>query len=72
MSSAKSLAVVDWSRLSVISLINIMNKSGPRTLPWGTPLMTSRIEEYVEFKRTVCLRLVRKALIQQRRLSEMP
>ena len=40
MSSANCLAVVDGSSRSVMSFMKTLNRSGPRTLPWHTPLVT--------------------------------
>ena len=42
MSSANNLAVVDGSKRSVMSFMKTLNRSGPRTLPWHTPLVTWR------------------------------
>ena len=43
MSSAKSLDdVVVESNRSVISLMNILKRRGPMTLPCGTPLVIGR------------------------------
>ena len=39
MSSANNLTEVEVCKLSTISLMKRMNKSGPRTLPCGTPLV---------------------------------
>ena len=41
-----------------------INKIGPRTLPWGTPLRTSFHEDDSPFIDTYCLRPVKKFLIQ--------
>ena len=40
-SSANILILVLLEKKSAISFINKLNKSGPKTLPWGTPLVTS-------------------------------
>ena len=40
MSSANNLAVADWSIWSVTSFTSRLNSYEPRTLPWGTPLVT--------------------------------
>ena len=42
------------------SLIYIKNKCGPRTVPWGTPDLTSTLDEWEPSKTTLCWRLVRK------------
>ena len=68
MSSANSLAVVlllILSKESVMSLMKILKRSGPRTLPCITPLVTLQIEECDEPMRTNCLLLVKNALIQR-------
>ena len=38
-SSAKSLALTDGLRWSVISLMNRLKSKGPKQLPCGTPLV---------------------------------
>ena len=66
MSSANSLAVVILiSKGSVMSLIKMLKRSGSRTLPSITPLVTLQIEECDEPMRTNCLLLVKNALIQR-------
>ena len=37
-----------------------MNSTGPRTLPWGTPLMTGLDTEQALAIRTYCTRLIKK------------
>ena len=46
-SSAKSLVLIFGSKLSVISFMKRVNKRGPRTLPWGTPLTTGSGDDKV-------------------------
>ena len=49
-SSAKS-RVLDWTQ-SGRSLINSRNNNGPRTVPWGTPLMTDMLSDVAHSTRT--------------------
>ena len=44
-SSAKSCVLTSSEKLSEISLIYILKRIGPKTLPWGIPLMTGRFED---------------------------
>jgi hypothetical protein len=46
------------------SFIYIVNRIGPRTLPWGIPLVTDIQFEPVPFITTFCFLLARKSLIQ--------
>ena len=57
LSSAKSL--IKWLTTSCIS-----KRRGPRTLPCGTPLVTSLHAALCSPIKTLCLRLVKKSLIQ--------
>ena len=66
-SSANSFTVAEGLMQSVTSLINWINKTGPSTLLWGTPL-TTREEERVEPTRTDWVLLHRKAMIQNNKL----
>ena len=52
--------------LSGRSFIYITKSNGPSTLPWGIPLRTSAVKDSSPFTITVCLRLLRNALIQFR------
>ena len=72
MSSAKNFMVVEWCRLSVISLMKELKRSGPRTLPCGTPLVTRQEFESVEFILTDWMRPDRNDAIQRSRLPFMP
>ena len=45
------------------SLIYARNKSGPRTVPWGTPDRTSALDEWQLSRSTCCFRSPRKELI---------
>ena len=49
-SSAKS-RVLDWMQ-SGRSLINSRNNNGPRTVPWGTPLMTDMLSDVAPSTKT--------------------
>ena len=72
MSSAKSLAVADGSRWSVMSFINKLNNSGPNTLPWGTPLATRAEAERDELIFTDWDLFDKNAAIQWYKLPLMP
>ena len=67
-SSANSFTVAEWLMQSVTSLINRINKTGPSTLPWGTPLTTREEEEREEPTRTDWVLLHRNAMIQNNKL----
>ena len=54
------------------SFINITNKSGPRTLPWGMPLVTSLHSDLCPLTTTHWCRPAKNALIQSRVLLHMP
>ena len=47
------------------SLMKIRNKIGPRTLPWGIPLVTLAFEELLPSTNTVCILFERNTLIQE-------
>ena len=47
-----------------ISLMNARKRSGPRTVPRGTPERTSACDDWTPSSRTCCCLSVRKALIQ--------
>ena len=72
MSSANSLAVVEWSKESVTSLMKTLNKSGPSTLPWQTPLVTWQGLDREELILTRWDRPERKEDIQKKRLPLIP
>ena len=73
MSSAKSFT---WdvlaSIMSGISLTKIRNKTGPNTLPWGTPLMTSEVLDGTPFTTTRCVLPLKKDSIHFNKLPVMP
>jgi len=46
VSSANNLIVTPIGARVQISLTYNMNKTGQRTLPWGTPLITGRRDEH--------------------------
>jgi len=46
VSSANSLIVTPTRARVQMSLTYNINNMGPSTLPWGTPLMTGRMDEY--------------------------
>jgi len=48
VSSANNLMVTPTGAKVQISLTYNINSTGPRTLPWGTPLMTGRVLANVE------------------------
>ena len=60
-SSAKSL-ILDWTH-SGMSFTNIKNRSGPITVPCGTPLRTLMLSALAPSTVTCCTLSVRKALI---------
>ena len=66
MSSANNLiAQLDEPNIDVISLKNIKNKIGPRTLPWGTPLATLEVKFESESPIfTCCVLLLKNEEIQ--------
>ena len=59
VSSAKHLAIECMMQFSM-SLINMRNKIGPNTVPWGTPLRISEMREWQPSTTTDCWRLERK------------
>ena len=59
LSSAK-FVVEDSLIKKKMSLINMLNKSGPRTEPWGTPDVMLSQELYDEPTLHLCFLLVRK------------
>ena len=64
VSSAKHL-IVECVIQPVISLMKMRNKTGPRTVPWGTPLIIIAARESCPPKTTCWLRSVRKDLIHR-------
>ena len=40
------------------------NRIGPRTVPWGTPLITAATKDIMPSRATTCSRSVRKSAIQ--------
>jgi len=46
VSSANNLIVAPTGSRVQISLTYSINRMGPKTLPWETPLMTGKIDEY--------------------------
>jgi len=52
------------SILSSRSLIKILNKTGPKTEPWGTPLVTSHQLDLTPFTTTLCAQPFSQFLIQ--------
>ena len=72
MSSANSLTVVEGSKESVTSLMKTLNKSGPRTLPWQTPLVTWQGLDMEELILTRWDWPERKEDIQKKRLPLIP
>ena len=60
-SSAKSL-ILDQTQ-SEISFIKTKNSSGPKTVPWITPLRTSTLSDMAPSTVTSCVLCVRKAFI---------
>ena len=46
------------------SFLNNINKMGPKTIPWGTPLITDAQSDNAEMTRTYCLLFDRKPFIQ--------
>jgi hypothetical protein len=56
----------------VISLMKIRKRSGPNTIHWGTPGVTSDLEECFLSSTTSCFRFVRKSLIQLYRFPRTP
>jgi len=47
-SSAK-IVNLDSLVVLIISFMNIIKRSGPRTVPWGTPLVMRDNEDFLEF-----------------------
>ena len=72
MSSANSLAVVVGSKESVTSLMKTLNKSGPNTLPWQTPLVTWQGLDREELILTRWDRPEKKEDIQKKRMPLIP
>ena len=52
--------------------IKIMKRTGPRTLPWGTPLITGLNEEKEEPTLTLCILSVKNELMQDNNFPVMP
>ena len=69
-SSANILILVLLEKKSAISFINKLNKSGPLTLPWGTPHHMHEI--LLELTRTDWVRFNKNALIQNNKFPEIP
>ena len=69
-SSANSLAFDEV--FLVISLMQIRKRSGSNTVPWGTPDVTSDLEECFPSSTTSCFRFARKSLIQLYRFPRTP
>ena len=51
MSSAK-LRSIELTIYSFMSLIKIMKRIGPVTVPWGTPLITLETDDFTPFTAT--------------------
>jgi hypothetical protein len=58
VSSAKKLTL-ECETQSWRSLMDKMNNNGPRTVPWGTPLMIEEMIEWIPLTTTDCFRLHR-------------
>ena len=54
------------------SLINMRNRTGPRTLPWGTPNNTLSQSDSLPLTLTLCFLLVSHSLIYQPTLPSIP
>ena len=54
MSSAK-LRSIELTIDSFMSLIKIMKRIGPRTVPWGTPLITLDTDDFTPFNMVATL-----------------
>ena len=54
------------------SLICIRNRSGPRTVPWGTPDVTGLASDDIPSKKTVCSRSVMNDEIHHRVVPVTP
>ena len=55
LSSAKSLNLL-CDRYSGKSFMQMRNKIGPNTVPWGTPDVTGTVLDDIPFTTTVCVR----------------
>ena len=72
-SSANSSVVhVVGSNRSTISLIKMLKRTCPRTLPCGTPLVIEHVEEMDEPTRTAWVLWVKNAFIHNKRLPDIP
>ena len=58
-SSAKSL-ILDWTQ-SGRSLIKTKNSSGPKTVPWGTPLRTLTLSDLAPSTVIFCVSVCQKS-----------
>jgi len=54
-SSANNLTVRPEPKMSTISLINIRKRTGPTTLPCGTPLLTGMQSDVLLLILTACI-----------------
>ena len=59
LSSAKSLNLL-CDRYSGKSFMQMRNKIGSNTVPWGTPDVTGTVLEDIPFTTTVCVRLTER------------
>ena len=71
VSSANSFAV-EFLATDGKSLMKMLNKTGPRTLPCGMPLVTSHVSDVFSFTTTRWLRPVRYVSIHLMRHPPMP
>ena len=72
VSSANRYTNVSPSTTFGRSLMYITKSSGPRTLPWGIPLVTGALSERVFFIHTCCVRFVRKDFIHPSTFPVIP
>ena len=70
MSSANNLAIDE--RPSARSFIYIKNKRGPSMESWGTPAVTSALEEDCLLRTTLCFLSLKKFDNRFKRLPDMP
>ena len=72
LSSAKSLMPVPAERFLLMSFMYVRKRSGPRTVPWGTPESTGAGADVAPSTSTDCSRKERKERIHFSRGPPIP